>query len=162
MALVTFTDKDFKQLIDWISCDELNYLWAGPTYSYPLTVQQITTHCDQPEVFPFLFQVSGRNAGFIELYRVADDHYRICRVFIANEYRGHGLSKQMMANIIVKAQVKFNCKLLSLAVFEHNIVAKNCYLALGFDVVDTEIGTRVYKEKSWNLVRMQKQLLGQP
>jgi RimJ/RimL family protein N-acetyltransferase len=158
MGLEAFTGNDFEQLINWISSDELNYLWGGPTYSYPLTYEQIGAHCSQSEVTPFLFKVAGQNAGFIELFRVSDDHHRICRVFISNEYRGQGLSKEMVESVFVKAQVNFGCKTLSLAVFDHNIVAKNCYKSLGFNVVSTELGTKSHKGKEWDLVRMEKRL----
>tara|TARA_R110001583_G_scaffold9433_13_gene44824 strand:- start:3933 stop:4412 length:480 start_codon:yes stop_codon:yes gene_type:complete len=158
MGLEVFSKNDFEQLITWISSDELNYLWGGPTYSYPLTYQQIVTHCRQPEVMPFIFKVAGQNAGFIELFHVSDEHYRICRVFIANEYHGQGLSKEMVESVIVKAQADFGCEIISLAVFDHNTVAKNCYKSLGFNIVATELGTRSYKGKVWNLVRMEKRL----
>lgn len=158
MELEAFTENDFEQLIRWISSDELNYLWGGPAYSYPLTHEQIATHCGQSEVMPFIFKVAGQNAGFIELFRVSNAHYRICRVFISNEYRGQGLSKAMVGNVVVKAQIDFGCKTLSLAVFEHNRVAKNCYKSLGFNLVATETGIRSYNGKEWDLVRMEKRL----
>ena len=158
MDLEVFTGNDFEQLISWISSDELNYLWGGPAYSYPLTYEQIATHCNQSEVMPFIFKVAGQNAGFIELFHVSDKHYRICRVFISNEYRGQGLSKEMVESVVVKAQADFGCEIISLAVFDHNVIAKNCYKSLGFNVVTTELGTRSYKGKEWDLVRMEKRL----
>lgn len=158
MVLCAFTENDVEQLINLISSEELNYLWGGPTYSYPLTYQQIATHCSQSEVMAFIFQVSGENVGFIELFHVSGAHYRICRVFISNEFRGLGLAKKMVNAVLIKAQHYFACNKISLAVFNHNLVAKNCYQSLGFEVVCTELGTRSYKGKQWDLVRMEKQL----
>jgi len=156
MALEAFNDSDIDQLIQWISSEELNYLWAGPTYEFPLTSQQIKVHCAQTEVISFMYRLHDQNVGCIELFYIDDHHYRVCRVFIADEYRGQGMAKQMITALIMKAQTEFNCNKLSLAVFEHNLVAKQCYLSLGFRITQIKSGARYYKGKSINLVRMQK------
>jgi len=158
MELFPFKENDYEQLIDWISSEKLNYLWGGPTYAYPLTHEQIAKHCSQPEANPFMFKVAGNNAGFIELFYVAGTHYRIARVFIADEYKGQGLAKQLMKLILEKAETDFHCKTISLAVFEQNIVAKSCYQSLGFKVISTESGTRSFQGKQWDLLRMEKRL----
>ncbi|EOG1965261.1 GNAT family N-acetyltransferase, partial [Vibrio cholerae] len=88
MNLEEFQESDFDLLIKWIDSDELNYLWGGPVYVFPLTYEQIHSHCSKAEVFPYLLKVNGRHAGFVELYKVTDEQYRICRVFISNAYRG--------------------------------------------------------------------------
>ncbi|SHO54355.1 GNAT family N-acetyltransferase [Vibrio quintilis] len=158
MELTTFTEKDFDQLIGWINSPELNYLWGGPSYKFPLTRRQITRHCRQREVSPFLFQVNGENIGFVELYRISPQHYRICRVFISDDYRGQGLSKQMLMLLSDKARTEFGCLLLSLAVFGHNQIARRSYESLGFKVTAIEKGTRSYGGEMWDLVRMEKWL----
>ncbi|MGP8305039.1 GNAT family N-acetyltransferase [Vibrio sp. YIC-376] len=157
MKLVEFKQTHFKQLVEWIKTDELNYLWGGPAYTFPLTAVQIKTHCAQAEVHPYLFTVDHANAGFIELYKVADDHYRICRVFISEEFRGQGLSKAMMTLAIEKARNDLSAETLSLAVFEHNTAARKCYESLGFETLMVESGTRYFNGQSWKLLRMEKQ-----
>ncbi|MBE4617175.1 hypothetical protein BOO90_19505 [Vibrio navarrensis] len=39
-----------------------------------------------------------------------------------------------------------------------NTVARKCYESFGFEVVSTEIGTRSFNGKLWDLVRMEKRL----
>jgi len=163
MELLPFKENDYGQLIDWISSEKLNYLWGGPTYAYPLTHEQIAKHCSQPEANPFMFKVAGNNAGFIELFYVsgsyvAGTHYRIARVFIADAYKGQGLAKSLIKLILAKAETDFHCKTISLAVFDHNLVAKSCYQSLGFEVISTESGTRSFQGKKWDLLRMEKRL----
>ncbi|MCD6671099.1 GNAT family N-acetyltransferase [Vibrio cholerae] len=158
MNLEEFQESDFDLLIKWIDSDELNYLWGGPAYVFPLTYEQIHSHCSKAEVFPYLLKVKGRHAGFVELYKVTDEQYRICRVFISNAYRGQGLSKSMLMLLIDKARLNFSATKLSLGVFEQNTVARKCYESLGFEVVSTEIGTRAFNGKLWDLVRMEKRL----
>ncbi|MDV6251088.1 GNAT family N-acetyltransferase [Vibrio sp. EA2] len=156
MKLVEFKQAHFDLLVEWIKTDELNYLWGGPAYTFPLTATQIKRHCAQPEVHPYLFSVNDQNAGFIELYKVSDDHYRICRVFISDAFRGLGLAKEMMSLAIEKARKDLSAEMLSLAVFEHNTAARKCYEALGFTTLTIESGTRYFNGESWKLLRMEK------
>jgi RimJ/RimL family protein N-acetyltransferase len=158
MILKPFLSSDYELLIRWISSAELNYLWGGPTLEYPITREQITEHCAKPEVNPYVLIVDGKEAGFVELYQVSDRHYRICRVFIANEFRGQGLSTIMLKVLISKAKEEFDCSGLSLAVFAHNAPAIACYESLGFKVVTREEGSLSYNGESWDLLRMEKSL----
>ncbi|MCG9702124.1 GNAT family N-acetyltransferase [Vibrio natriegens] len=157
MKLTEFKQSHFKQLVEWIKTDELNYLWGGPAYTFPLTQTQIKRHCAQAEVHPYLVTMNNDNVGFIELYKVTEDHYRICRVFISEEFRGQGLAKKMMTLVIDKARNDLSAEILSLAVFEHNTAARKCYESLGFKTLTVESGTRYFNGKSWKLLRMEKQ-----
>jgi len=158
MMLKPFLDNDYDLLIRWINSAELNYLWGGPTFEYPLTLEKITEHCSKPEVNPYIFFVGEKKVGFVELYKVSKDHCRICRVFIANEFRGQGLSNIMLNALMSKAKKQFNYSKLSLAVFAHNAPAIACYESLGFEVVTMESGSRFYNGESWDLLRMEKRI----
>jgi len=158
MELRAFEKEDYELLIGWIDSDKLNYLWGGPKFEFPLNFEQISRHCTQPEVLPFIFVVSGGNAGYIELFKVAESHFRICRVFVSNGFRGQGLSKQMLGQLIELAKEKYTTNVLSLAVFEQNTVARNCYESLGFSVTSYEVGTRSFEGEDWGLLHMEKRL----
>ncbi|MDF4902128.1 GNAT family N-acetyltransferase [Vibrio parahaemolyticus] len=158
MELRAFEKEDYDLLIGWIDSDELNYQWGGPNFEFPLTSAQISKHCSQPEVFPFVFVVSGQNAGYVELFKVSESHFRICRVFVSGSYREQGVSKLMLGQLIALAKEEFKANLLSLAVFERNVVAKNCYESLGFSVTSIEHDTRSFDGEVWGLIRMERRL----
>jgi len=158
MELKAFEKEDYAQLIEWIDSNKLNYQWGGPKFDFPLDFTQISQHCSQPEVFPFIFVVAGQNAGYVELSKVTESHFRICRVFVSNRFRGQGMSKIMLSQLIAMAKAKYDPSVLSLAVFEHNKVAKNCYESLGFVVTAHEVGTRSFEGEVWGLLRMEKWL----
>lgn len=158
MELRPFEKEDYKLLIDWIDSDKLNYQWGGPHFRFPLNHQQITHHCSKPEVIPFILVFEGKNAGYVELFKLSESHFRICRVFISRCFRGQGMSKVMLKQLMTLAQTKHNAQLLSLAVFERNTVAKNCYQSLGFQVTSHESGTRSFDGEVWHLLLMEKQL----
>lgn len=158
MELRAFGKEDYELLIGWIDSSKLNYLWGGPKFEFPLNSEQISQHCSQPEVLPFIFVVSGESAGYVELFKVDESHFRICRVFVSNSFRGQGLSKQMLGHLIELAKEKFTTRVLSLAVFEQNLVARNCYESLGFAVTSYEAGTRSFEGEKWGLLHMEKWL----
>ncbi|WP_146490139.1 GNAT family N-acetyltransferase [Vibrio sp. T20] len=158
MELRAFEKEDYELLINWIDSDKLNYLWGGPKFEFPLNLEQISRHCSQPEVLPFIFVVSGVNAGYVELFKVDESHFRICRVFVSNDFRGQGISKKMLGQLVELAKEEYTTNVLSLAVFEQNTVARNCYESLGFSVTSSEVGTRSFEGEEWGLLRMEKRL----
>ncbi len=158
MELRAFGKEDYELLISWIDSAELNYLWGGPNYNYPLDIKQISQHCSKPEVFPFIFDVSGQRSGYVELFKVSESHFRICRVFVSGRFRSQGLSKIMLEQLIELAKEKYHANVLSLAVFERNKIAKNCYESLGFTITAHEVGTRSFSGELWGLLRMEKRL----
>ncbi|MFM2485188.1 GNAT family N-acetyltransferase [Celerinatantimonas yamalensis] len=158
MGLRAFEKSDYGTLIHWIDSDKLNYQWGGPNFEFPLDCTQISKHCAQSEVFPFIFVINEENAGYVELFKVSESHFRICRVFVSNDFRGKGVAKQMLNQLIELSETQFNVRELSLAVFERNKIAKNCYESLGFVVTAFEQGTRSFDDAAWDLLRMEKRL----
>ncbi len=156
MELRAFEQKDYDLLIDWIDSDKLNYQWGGPKFDFPLDFDQIRQNCSQREVYPFIFVVADHSAGYVELFKVTDSHFRICRVFVSNSFRGRGISKLMLVQLIKLAKEKHNASVLSLAVFDQNIVAKNCYESLGFTITSHETGSRSFEGEAWGLLHMEK------
>ncbi len=159
MKLERFSSQHYDLLIGWIHSEEQMYLWSGPTYSFPLNVSQIKAHCSKPEVNPFILFNGSQPVGFVELYKITKHHYRVCRVLIAQEYRGNGLSKTMLNLVINKAVDDFGTIKLSLGVFERNQVAQRCYQDIGFKVVSFDRGSRVVNGEPWTLVHMEKSLI---
>ena len=158
MELRAFKKEDHDVLIEWIDSEKLNYQWGGPTFEFPLDSVQISKHCSQTKVFPFIFVISGKSAGYVELFKVSASHFRICRVFISDSFRGNGASKLMLHKLVELAKEKYSASLLSLAVFERNLVARNCYDSLGFTVTSRESGSRSFDGEIWGLLRMEKRL----
>ncbi|UAB73484.1 GNAT family N-acetyltransferase [Vibrio sp. SCSIO 43132] len=157
-ALVPFSEDDFEYLTDWIVSKELTYLWAGPTFQYPLTHEQLRKHCQQPEVIPFLIKYDDQAAGFVELNRQSETHCRICLVFVSDSFRGKGISKTILTMLADVAKNDYGCNKLSLAVFSHNQRAKKVYQSLGFKTVSIEKEAMHFKEKTWDLERMERLL----
>lgn len=158
MELIAFEEPDYPLLIEWINSKELNYLWGGPAYRYPLSSDQIKHHCTQKAVFPYIVKHKGKKIGFIELYKQSLSELRLCRVFIACEFRGQGLAQEMIRIAILKARFEFNAKSLTLNVFSHNYSAIKCYEKLGFQKSSTQAEGREFEGQVWELSTMEKKL----
>ncbi|WP_261905383.1 GNAT family N-acetyltransferase [Vibrio fortis] len=156
MELREFRQEDYDTLIHWIDSERLNYQWGGPNFDFPLDHDQLEHHCVKAEVLPFIFISNGEEAGYVELFKVSGSQYRICRVFVSNDFRGQGMAKIMLNQLIEKARVEYNAQVLTLAVFERNVVAKRCYESLGFVVTSRESGTRSFDGELWDLLLMEK------
>ncbi|WP_226099834.1 GNAT family N-acetyltransferase [Dickeya oryzae] len=137
MPLIDFTPADYPRLIHWIDSAELNLLWGGPSYSFPLTATQIADHLAHPQFAPYLFEHQGDMVGFVELNQVEPGHSRLCRVFIDPACRGRGLAQAMLRAAIHHAAQHYQAHTVSLSVFSHNHSALRCYQSLGFHTTAT-------------------------
>lgn len=156
MQLTQFSEKNNKELINWIDSKDLNTLWSGHSFLFPLTEVQLKTHYTNPCVFPFLFIINGKSVGYVELYKISEIEYRICRVFIAPNYRGHDYAAKMLSLLLNKAKQEFNCNFITLAVYSHNKPAIKCYKKLGFIPYKIDKNSIRNGNHSWDLIRMQK------
>lgn len=157
MALTQFQVNDYQQIVDWIDSPELNYLWGGPTFTFPLNASQIEAHVSLPQCQAFFYLHHDERAGYVELFEVDESVARICRVFIHPDFRGKGSSKQMLTELIDVAKRQGYAKL-NLCVFSQNTAAIRCYEALGFEETKREQGKRAFNGQSWELIYMDLRL----
>ncbi|MDA0110300.1 hypothetical protein OH456_19235 [Vibrio sp. La 4.2.2] len=61
----------------------------------------------------------------------------------------------MLGQLVELAKEKYNASLLSLAVLEHNLVARNCYESMGFTVTSRENGPHSFDGEVWGLLLME-------
>ena len=151
-----FLENDYITLISWIDSEELNFQWGGPSFTFPLNFEQLKNHYKNSKIHPFVLMFSAQPVGYVELVRESDFRFRICRVYILDGFRGKGLAKEMLTQIIRLAKKQYSAKVLSLAVFKHNFVAKRCYQSLGF--IEKKVTQHRLKAKSWDLLLMEKPL----
>ncbi|MGF1761801.1 GNAT family N-acetyltransferase [Aliivibrio kagoshimensis] len=159
MQFLTFQPKDYSLLIDWIDSAECNLLWGGPKYQYPLTLEQISSFLSNDDVRPMVLTRDDTMVGYIELFRVSDDEYRLCRVLVVDKNsRGKGYGKQLVQRSVDYIREHFAAKSVSLAVFEHNQSAVGCYQSLGFISEKTEQYQPEFMDKPWPLLHMRLSL----
>lgn len=155
MRLELFEQTDCSVLIEWIPTKEFNLLWGGPLYKWPITIDQISEHQKESAVISFWLVSGSKKLGFIEIFKVSDEEYRLCRIIISEQAgRGKGYGSRLIQLASAYAQDELNAKTISLAVFEHNARAIKCYESLGFKAFVRETGVSSFNGEDWPLLRM--------
>jgi RimJ/RimL family protein N-acetyltransferase len=164
LELRTFEKDDCEHLTKWIPDSRFLLQWAGPQYSFPLTVAQLEdtfrkTQKASPEHLMFKAVLSGNEeiVGHIELMRI--DRKRrgahIGRVLICNpENRKKGYGSTMVSQMVGLAFNAMDIKELCLNVFDFNKPAIACYTKIGFRFYDSMDSPRIIKGEHWNLISM--------
>jgi RimJ/RimL family protein N-acetyltransferase len=158
MVLTPFGKHQIDSLIQWIDSAELNELWSGGSFSFPLDPQQLSQHLSKPKVHAYLFSNKGSAIGYAELNQHIVQECKLCRVLISPQHQGKGLAKIMLSQLIELAVTEFNVKRLSLAVFAHNYGAIRCYTQLGFSEIPNQTQLHTFNNQCWQLLFMQKML----
>jgi ribosomal protein S18 acetylase RimI-like enzyme len=80
------------------------------------------------------------SAGFYRLPNQKEFHRgHIWGVYVSSAYRGRGVGRRLMAELLRIAGVQPGLELINLAVASHNIPAKRLYESLGFELCGRDI-----------------------
>ncbi len=159
MDLIPFSHQDYSLLVGWIPNEEFNLLWGGPLYKWPITVDQIACQQRREEISSFLLVDAVEKVGFIEISKVSESVFHLCRVLIAKETdRGKGYGRQLVKLAVEYAKTHYGAKELTLNVFEHNERAIRCYQSLGFLVLSRKEKARQFKDRWWSVLCMKIEL----
>lgn len=159
MNLIPFTEQYYPLIVSWIPDEEFNFLWGGPLYTWPITIEQVAAHQARNDVSSFLLTDNGNTIGFIELIRENENSYRLSRIIIAGETaRGKGYGKKLVELAIQHAKAAYGANNFNLVVFEQNERAINCYSSVGFQVTSREEKARQFQWKWWPLLCMEMAL----
>ena len=138
--LQPFTETDIDRLIDWIPTAEFLLQWAGPSYEFPLTREQVMvflalTEGGEPEVLMFkALDETDEVVGHLELLNI-DRRNRTAmlgRVLLTAGVRGRGLGREMVWAALRIAFNELGLHRVGLGVFDFNTPAIRAYEHLGF------------------------------
>ena len=139
----TFVTSDADIIKDWTS-DEYSFrLWSADRYDrYPISGKDI---CDNYErqsgtLFPFVMEDDGKVIGHLTI-RYLDESRRNVRlgfIIVDPEARGKGYGKKLIDLAFEYAFKEMEADEVSLAAFDANPAACNCYKACGFKEYATD------------------------
>ncbi len=69
------------------------------------------------------------------------------RMYVSSEYRGQGIAKVLLQNVIERAKLLDNMEQINLTVVNNNINAKNIYTKFGFETFSSEKNAFKWKGK---------------
>ena len=163
IKLQPFKEGDFSQLISEIPNARFLLQWAGPKYTYPLDVAQLSdtlanTNGEKPSfrIFKVIKSATTETVGHIQLMDI-DYNTASCilgRVLIFRKYRGNGFGKAMVKEAVKFAFGNVNLAEITLGVFDFNRPAIDVYKSIGFTEFQFKKGARQFQNESWNVIRM--------
>ncbi len=145
IKLELFEQKDFEQLISWITSEELLINWSGSLFNYPLTNESLKWYLNDTNIAgssdAFVFKAidteNGETIGHISLGGLSwkNRSARISRVLTGNNTeKNKGCCRGMVKAVLQIGFEELNLHRIGLGVYEDNIPALKCYEKSGFKI----------------------------
>jgi RimJ/RimL family protein N-acetyltransferase len=164
IKLEKFKISDVKDLISWTPSKEFLLQWAGPTYTFPLTENQLQQEMNMmssepPKLLMFTAKIADTDEalGHIQLLNIdlVNMSARVGRVLVGDEkYRNKGIGMEMINSILSIAFETLKLHRVDLGVFDFNKSAIACYEKAGFKIEGTFRDCRKVNHEYWSLINM--------
>jgi RimJ/RimL family protein N-acetyltransferase len=155
IQLEKFDKSNYEKLISWIDTAEALMQFAGPSFSFPLTKEQLDKSLNDKNKFAFQAIELSTQAmiGYVEIHLKENSAY-LGRIIIEEKLRGKGYGKEIVSYLLYYAFKNLNQSKVELNVFEWNIVAINCYKKMGFVFKPENNSERKVNDKTWVALNM--------
>ncbi len=155
LELLLFELKDYKKLTNWINSELETVQFAGSSFSYPITKEQIQTclNDNKSHIFKFIYQ--NVVIGLGEIYLEDKKTIKLGKILIGdNKFRGKGLGKIIINKLLKKSFEEFHVEYVHLYVYNWNIGAIKCYEKCGMVKNKTTKITK-FKNTTWTAINME-------
>ncbi len=155
--------EDLEKVLSWNKDKDEDYLlqWAGPLYSYPLTLLQLkdslkaaNKEVSESYIYKIISKESNEIVGTIELKVIGEKIGRVCRFLIDEQYRGGGRGTEAIEEVLSIGFEKLGFDKITLGVFDFNEGAIKCYEKVGFVKDEFKENARKSSKGYWNLYNM--------
>lgn len=157
IKLEPFTKANFQRLISWIEDKESLIGFAGGSFDYPLTVDQLEQYLTDKRktIFRVRETESEKIIGHAEIFRVEEKMVRLCRVLIGEkEFRGRGLGQEIIRELTELSFQTSEIEVVELNVYERNISAIKCYEKAGFRRNPSKDKISRFDNENWKSLNM--------
>lgn len=178
IQLELLKDSDLHTIVRWINRHDKDFMvqWAGLTYKFPLTVEQMQAHyCKginslESDVFIYKITEAASNEllGSLQICRfdTIKNEAVIGRFIIGDpNHRGSGIGTMALRKSVQIGFEQFGLKRIKLNVFDTNKYAIRCYESVGFtkeklteNVYTTSHGVQwnnwemILEKESWDML----------
>jgi RimJ/RimL family protein N-acetyltransferase len=151
-----YREDDFPLLESWVTDADLLFQFAGPGWSFPLTMEQIKKHQSE---FPFKQLYIGYENqaayGIGEIITNEPHSPRIGRLLIGDPaQRGKGLGESLLKELIAECIRLYDPVSICLFVLDSNYEAIRCYEKAGFTKSDEEIPDLLFNQFPARIIKM--------
>jgi len=156
IKLEPFERQHYDYLISWVESEEALMQFAGPSFKFPLTHEQLDESLADKNrtAFRLVDIKTGKGIGHAEIY-LLENSTRLGRILIGDKtYRGTGLCPKIMKLLMDYAFTNFDKNIVELNVFDWNHGAIKCYEKVGFILNPEKKLLRQIKGQTWTAVNM--------
>lgn len=134
-TLAPAADSEFDDVMSWFPDAHSVDIWGGPNFRYPFTAETFREDCRVDVMASYALRNSaGELAAFGQSYeRQGRGH--LARLVSNPALRRQGAGRKLIRMIIAALEMTGDYDECSLFVYRDNIPAYQCYLSLGFVVV---------------------------
>lgn|SRR5690606_2810775 len=158
IKLKPFEKKDFNRLIKWSYNEEILTQFAGPIFTFPLTIEQLKNYKNNKEILSFKVIDSFSNIviGHAEISPSEEiNTIKICRILIGDKTkRGKGYGKKIIKLLLDKAFKELDKERAELNVFDWNTSAIKCYEKVGFKINRAKTSISIVNGEKWKAINM--------
>ncbi len=156
IRLQKFEKNCYDQLISWVGTAEDLMQFAGPSYTFPLTYEQLDMSLSDKN--RFLFQVidvtTEKEIGHAEIH-LSEQSAFLGRILIGEKkLRGIGFGQQIVQHLLEFAFGTLNQQKVELNVFDWNTSAIKCYEKAGFVFNTKKKAEREVNGQTWIALNM--------
>jgi len=162
LSLEKFTEADIGPLIAQIPDRRFLAQWAGTSFQWPLDERQLRDHIEKalsPETCMRVYKAvdaRGKTLGHGEFTQIDSKNRSatLSRILIFSSFRGQGLGREMVKQLLETGFSGMNLHRISLHVFDFNETAILCYKSLGFQKEGLLRHARKVNDEYWNIIVM--------
>lgn len=157
MTIIKYQPAHFNFLNKWITSPDLLFQFAGTTFSFPITENQLNKYqSENPErCFYIGLNDESEPVAFGEIIPQETNIPRIGRLLIGNPAnRGKGYGTAFIHLLLQKCRLQFQTKTVELFVLEDNFPAIKCYQKIGFKFLPDQSWTVNHNEQDYLLQKM--------
>lgn len=148
LELKTAAKDDFAAVANWfvgiksVSASQVSKFvrqWAGPNIASPCSANQLALHISAGQYQSFVLNQHTNIIGFGQI-QLIKRRAHLARLAINPNFRGRGLARRLLSELIENAQQQIDLKEVSLFVYSENTIAIACYEKFGFAESATPTG----------------------
>lgn len=162
IRLRPYKECDAKYLLQWMEDESTFVKWSANHFEYPLTMEQLTAYKklhDEKENSWIITALDrkGDAIGHILMGKLnfEENTIHFGHVLVDPSKRGKGIGKEMLKTALIYAFEVFQVSKVTLAVFDNNVQAYNCYKSIGFKTYAEYKECFPYGNEKWGCCYME-------
>jgi ribosomal protein S18 acetylase RimI-like enzyme len=135
-TLAPASDSDLDEVMTWFPDADAANIWSGPNFRFPFSRESFLEDLGIDVMESYMLRnAQGEPAAFGQTY-IREGRGHLARLVSHPVMRRQGAGRQLILMLMSALALKYRFDEYSLFVYRDNEPAYQCYLSLGFAVVD--------------------------